>query len=162
MTWSSRGSISLEGLGLQVCCPSDPPPTQQQQHADHICSHKHTNCFEHKAAAAARVLYATTSCSCLLRADRLLLLLAAHCPAQVVSNPAEADFILAHGTEAIALPDGSTQDLSLEQLLDLTQQCADVAKQRGKELPMVVANPDLVRVTAAAWSCSHIASSWQH
>lgn len=141
--------------------PITPPPTQQQQHADHICSHQHTSYLEqYKAAAAAvRVLYAA-SCSCLLRADRLLLLLAlAH--AQVVSNPTEADFILAHGTEAVALPDGSTQDMSLGQLLGLTQQCADVAKQRGKELPMIVANPDLVRVTAAAASCSHIAS-WQH
>lgn len=63
-----------------------------------------------------------------------------------MSNPAEADFILAHGTEAVALPDGSTDDMSLQQLLDLTQQCADVAKQRGKELPMIVANPDLVTV----------------
>lgn len=67
-----------------------------------------------------------------------------------MSKPAEADFILAHGTEAVALPDGSTQDMGLEQLLALTQQCADVAKQRGKELPMIVANPDLVRVLTAA------------
>lgn len=63
---------------------------------------------------------------------------------QVVCDPAEADFILAHGTEAVGLQDGSTQDMSLQQLFDLLQQCADVARQRGKELPMVVANPDLV------------------
>lgn len=68
-------------------------------------------------------------------------------PLQVVSSPAQADFILAHGTEAISLPDGSTQDMILQQLQELIQQCADVAKQRGKELPMVVANPDLVRCT---------------
>lgn len=59
-------------------------------------------------------------------------------------DPAEADFILAHGTEAIGLQDGGTQDRSLQQLMDLLQQCADTAKQRGTEMPMVVANPDLV------------------
>jgi hypothetical protein len=62
----------------------------------------------------------------------------------VVCDPAEADFILAHGTEAIGLQDDGTQDRSLQQLMDLLQQCADIAKQRGTEMPMVVANPDLV------------------
>jgi hypothetical protein len=61
-----------------------------------------------------------------------------------VCDPAEADFILAHGTEAIGLQDDGTQDRSLQQLMDLLQQCADIAKQRGTEMPMVVANPDLV------------------
>lgn len=64
----------------------------------------------------------------------------------------DADFILAHGTEAIGLPDGSTQDMSLQQLQNLIQQCADVAKQRGRELPMVVANPDLVSGTCQWWA----------
>jgi hypothetical protein len=61
-----------------------------------------------------------------------------------VSDPSSADFILAHGTEAIGLPGGSTQDMTLQQLQDLIQQCAEVAQQRGRELPMIVANPDLV------------------
>lgn len=63
---------------------------------------------------------------------------------QVVTDPAEADFILAHGTEAVGLPDGSTSDRSLQQLQQLIQQCADVAQQQGRQLPMIVANPDLV------------------
>lgn len=61
-----------------------------------------------------------------------------------MTDPAEADFILAHGTEAIGTPDGGTVDMSLQELQALVSSCADVAKQRGVELPMIVANPDLV------------------
>lgn len=63
---------------------------------------------------------------------------------QVVEDPNQAGFILAHGTEAVGLPGGGTQDRSLQQLQGLLEQCAAVAKQRGTELPMIVANPDLV------------------
>jgi hypothetical protein len=62
-----------------------------------------------------------------------------------VTDPAAADFILAHGTEAVGVPGGGTQDSSLAQLRALLEACAAVAAQRGRELPMIVANPDLVR-----------------
>lgn len=83
LTWSSRGAISLDGLGLSV-----------------------------------------------------------------VADPAEADFILAHGTEAVGLPGGGTRDASLDELGQLLQQCAATAAAKGRDMPMIVANPDLVRVCA--------------
>lgn len=61
---------------------------------------------------------------------------------QVVSNVDDADFILAHGTEALGLPSGDPLPKSLgelEQVLVLGIQ---------KRLPMVVANPDYVTVEA--------------
>jgi hypothetical protein len=90
LTWSSRGSISLEGLGLEVVGgPEDDP-----------------------------------------------------------------DFILAHGTEAVAAPmvaaaggggqqqaQAPAQDASLEELRALVEACAAAAKRRGKAMPMIVANP---------------------
>ncbi|PHT28449.1 hypothetical protein CQW23_31962 [Capsicum baccatum] len=71
MTWSDRGAISLEGLGLQV-----------------------------------------------------------------VENVDEADFILAHGTEALGLSSGAALLMKLDEL--------------DKKIPMVVANPDFVTVEARA------------
>ncbi|KAK4747550.1 hypothetical protein SAY87_014136 [Trapa incisa] len=79
MTWSDRGAISLEGLGLQV-----------------------------------------------------------------VNNVEEAEFILAHGTEAIGRSSGSTQCMKLEDLEKILELCAT------KRIPMVVANPDFVTVEARA------------
>ncbi|XP_022761481.1 uncharacterized protein LOC111307666 isoform X2 [Durio zibethinus] len=81
MTWSERGAISLEGLGLQV-----------------------------------------------------------------VENVEEADFILAHGTEALGLPSGSVRPMKLEDLEKILECCAT------KKIPMVVANPDFVTVEARALS----------
>ncbi|KAE8726684.1 Haloacid dehalogenase-like hydrolase superfamily protein isoform 1 [Hibiscus syriacus] len=81
MTWSDRGAISLEGLGLQV-----------------------------------------------------------------VENVEEADFILAHGTEALGLPSGLVRPMSLEGLEKILECCAT------KKIPMVVANPDFVTVEARALS----------
>ncbi|KAK8663602.1 hypothetical protein V6N13_083411 [Hibiscus sabdariffa] len=81
MTWSDRGAISLEGLGLQV-----------------------------------------------------------------VENVEEADFILAHGTEALGLPSGLVRPTSLEGLEKILECCAT------KKIPMVVANPDFVTVEARALS----------
>lgn len=78
----------------------------------------------------------------------LVLLVVSPLQLQLVTDPSKADFILAHGTEAIGLPlpDGSsTRDMSLAQLEALISQCAEVARQQGREIPMVVANPDLVR-----------------
>ncbi|KAK3204237.1 hypothetical protein Dsin_018283 [Dipteronia sinensis] len=79
MTWSDRGAISLEGLGLQV-----------------------------------------------------------------VENVEEAEFILAHGTEALGLPTGAACPLDLEDLEKILERCA------AKKIPMVVANPDYVTVEARA------------
>ncbi|KAF5836768.1 HAD-like domain-containing protein [Dunaliella salina] len=83
-TWSSRGSISLEGLGLQI-----------------------------------------------------------------VREPQEASFILAHGTEALSVPsDGGRIEVieqSLEQLFDLLERCAALLEPP----PMVVANPDMVTTSGA-------------
>ncbi|KAL8517879.1 hypothetical protein ACS0TY_009261 [Phlomoides rotata] len=79
MTWSDRGAISLEGLGIQV-----------------------------------------------------------------VDNVEEAEFILAHGTEALGLPSGEALPKTLEELNRVLGQCA------AKKIPMVVANPDFVTVEARA------------
>ncbi|XP_047971545.1 uncharacterized protein LOC125214524 [Salvia hispanica] len=79
MTWSDRGAISLEGLGLQV-----------------------------------------------------------------VENVEEAQFVLAHGTEALGLPSGDALPMSIEELNKVLEKCA------AKKIPMVVANPDFVTVEARA------------
>ncbi|KAG8390706.1 hypothetical protein BUALT_Bualt01G0111400 [Buddleja alternifolia] len=79
MTWSDRGAISLEGLGLQV-----------------------------------------------------------------VDNVEEAEFVLAHGTEALGLSSGDALPKKLEELNKILEQCA------AKRIPMVVANPDFVTVEARA------------
>jgi hypothetical protein len=65
----------------------------------------------------------------------------------VVGSPAEADFILAHGTEAVGEPGdgggggGGARDASLEELRALLRECAAEAQRRGRPMPMVVANP---------------------
>lgn len=60
---------------------------------------------------------------------------------QVTTDPLEADFILAHGTEALGQPDGAPAvDASLDGMRALMRRCAE------RRLPMVVANPDLVSV----------------
>ncbi|KAB1214336.1 hypothetical protein CJ030_MR5G000479 [Morella rubra] len=77
MTWSDRGAISLEGLGLQV-----------------------------------------------------------------VEDVEEAEFVLAHGTEALGHPSGAAVPTKLEDLEKILERCA------SKRIPMVVANPDYVTVEA--------------
>ncbi|XP_051121213.1 uncharacterized protein LOC127244766 [Andrographis paniculata] len=79
MTWSDRGAISLEGLGLHV-----------------------------------------------------------------VDNVEEAEFILAHGTEALGMPSGDALPMKLEELNEILKKCS------AKKIPMVVANPDFVTVEARA------------
>ena len=60
-----------------------------------------------------------------------------------MADPASADFILAHGTEALGTPDGSEpQPLELDEIQELLQQCAD-----RKGVPMLVANPDIMTVS---------------
>lgn len=65
--------------------------------------------------------------------------------------PRQADFILAHGTEALGTrSDGSAaQPCSLERLRELLGECA----ARGG-LPMVVANPDVVTVSGSELRCA--------
>ncbi len=69
----------------------------------------------------------------------------------MTDDPEAVDFILAHGTEAVALPpasDASTPgsvDLDLEGMKELLGRCAARAGAGGRPAPpMVVANPDLV------------------
>ncbi|PKI69782.1 hypothetical protein CRG98_009657 [Punica granatum] len=63
---------------------------------------------------------------------------------QVVENVEEAEFILAHGTEALGQPSGSAHPMKLEDLEKILELCAT------KRIPMVVANPDFVTVEARA------------
>ncbi|XP_068646816.1 uncharacterized protein [Aristolochia californica] len=63
---------------------------------------------------------------------------------QVVENIEDADFILAHGTEALGLPSGDALPMKLEDLEKILEGCA------LKKIPMVVANPDFVTVEARA------------
>ncbi|KAL6646276.1 hypothetical protein ACP70R_017884 [Stipagrostis hirtigluma subsp. patula] len=61
---------------------------------------------------------------------------------QVVNNVDDAEFILAHGTEALGLPSGDPLPKSLEELEQI------LILGLEKRLPMVVANPDYVTVEA--------------
>ncbi|KAL2453954.1 Haloacid dehalogenase-like hydrolase (HAD) superfamily protein [Abeliophyllum distichum] len=63
---------------------------------------------------------------------------------QVVDNVEEAEFIIAHGTEALGLPSGAALPMKLENLEKILEQCV------AKKIPMVVANPDFVTVEARA------------
>ncbi|GMH38100.1 hypothetical protein BSKO_05984 [Bryopsis sp. KO-2023] len=64
---------------------------------------------------------------------------------EVVSNPSEADFILAHGTETIAQPNADPLPASVDQMKEVLAECIS-AKNGEKSIPMIVANPDLVTV----------------
>ena len=60
----------------------------------------------------------------------------------MVKDVKEADFVLAHGTEVLGLGDGKTPiKLALEDIKDILQ------KAVGRELPLIVANPDVVTVS---------------
>ncbi|KAK7252088.1 hypothetical protein RIF29_35803 [Crotalaria pallida] len=61
---------------------------------------------------------------------------------QVVENVEEAEFVLAHGTEALGTPNGNARSMKLEDLEKILELCA------AKSIPMVVANPDYVTVEA--------------
>ncbi|CAA7027195.1 unnamed protein product [Microthlaspi erraticum] len=60
----------------------------------------------------------------------------------VVENVEEADFVLAHGTEALGLPSGEVTPVSLDELEKVLE------KSAARGLPMIVANPDYVTVEA--------------
>ena len=59
-----------------------------------------------------------------------------------MENVEEAEFILAHGTEALGNPNGNACSMKLEDLEKILELCA------AKRIPMVVANPDYVTVEA--------------
>lgn len=61
---------------------------------------------------------------------------------QVVDKVEEAEFLLAHGTEALGLSSGASCSMTLEELEKVLERCA------AKQIPMVVANPDFVTVEA--------------
>ncbi|KAK6914465.1 HAD-superfamily hydrolase, subfamily IIA [Dillenia turbinata] len=63
---------------------------------------------------------------------------------EVVENAEDAEFVLAHGTEALGLPSGASLPMDLEDLEKILERCA------AKKIPMVVANPDFVTVEARA------------
>lgn len=63
---------------------------------------------------------------------------------QVVDRVLEADFILAHGTEAVGQSSGMVRPMELQGLEKILEDCA------AKNIPMVVANPDYVTVEARA------------
>ncbi|CAI0396929.1 unnamed protein product [Linum tenue] len=63
---------------------------------------------------------------------------------QVVDSAEEAEFVLAHGTEALGSSSGATSPATLEELEKMLEHCA------ARKLPMVVANPDFVTVEARA------------
>lgn len=61
---------------------------------------------------------------------------------RVVENVEEAEFVLAHGTEALGDANGNARSMKLEDLEQILELCA------AKRIPMVVANPDFVTVEA--------------
>ncbi|KAJ6297432.1 hypothetical protein OIU78_023055 [Salix suchowensis] len=61
---------------------------------------------------------------------------------QVVEKVEEAEFVLAHGTEALGLSSGASCPMTLDELEKVLERCA------AKQIPMVVANPDFVTVEA--------------
>ncbi|XP_040992126.1 glycerol-3-phosphate phosphatase isoform X1 [Juglans microcarpa x Juglans regia] len=61
---------------------------------------------------------------------------------QVVENVEEAEFVLAHGSEALGHPSGAAIPMKLTDLEKILERCA------AKRIPMVVANPDYVTVEA--------------
>ncbi|GIL63733.1 hypothetical protein Vafri_17753 [Volvox africanus] len=66
---------------------------------------------------------------------------------QAVADPRDADFFLAHGTEALSLPGGGVEERSLEDLKALLRGAAEAAVRAGTTPPpLVVANPDVVTV----------------
>lgn len=66
-----------------------------------------------------------------------------HACFQVVQHPTAADFILCHGTEALAQQNAEPLDMSLEDMKKMLKACSE----RTKAMPMVVANPDVVTVS---------------
>ena len=73
-----------------------------------------------------------------------------------MSDPDNADFVLAHGTEAIGLPSGNALPMDLRDLELVLQACSK------KGIPMIVANPDFVTVEARALRVMPGEKPWNH
>ena len=63
---------------------------------------------------------------------------------QVVDAAEEAEFVLAHGAEALGRSSGPPLEKSLQEIEQILECCA------YKGIPMIVANPDFVTVAASA------------
>ncbi|CAL5394766.1 unnamed protein product [Camellia sinensis] len=144
MTWSDRGAISLEETSVGGNCSSSswrhvihPYDTRIQVERKKIeIEIEMWQCHANPCASGDvgnQVGFQT----------RVLVSLAG-LGLQVVENVEEAEFILAHGTEALGLSSGTTFPMKLEDLEKILEQCA------AKNIPMVVANPDFVTVEARA------------
>lgn len=60
---------------------------------------------------------------------------------QVVDAVEDADFVMAHGTESLGRGDGQEPTpITLDQIRDL------LATAAGRDVPLLIANPDLVTV----------------
>ncbi|KAM7510621.1 hypothetical protein LguiB_009496 [Lonicera macranthoides] len=62
----------------------------------------------------------------------------------VVENVEEAEFVLAHGTEALGRSSCASRPMKVEDLEKILEKCT------ARKIPMVVANPDFVTVEARA------------
>lgn len=144
-TWAARGAISLEGLGLEV--------TTDPQQARACC----TGLAGSSPVEAGCLSYGHVDPQLLLPLGLLASGHHSHVHHINLSLAApQADFILAHGTEALGTStDGSAaQPASLDAMRELLDACA----ARGG-LPMVVANPDVVTVSGTELRCgSHCAT----
>ncbi|KAM7510617.1 hypothetical protein LguiB_009492 [Lonicera macranthoides] len=63
---------------------------------------------------------------------------------EVVENVEEAEFVLAHGTEALGRSSCASRPMKVEDLEKILEKCT------ARKIPMVVANPDFVTVEARA------------
>lgn len=69
---------------------------------------------------------------------------------ELVDDPSGADFILAHGTEAIGSSCGSSSPVELEALREILEQTAKEKRENGQAILLLCANPDLVTVNGSA------------
>ena len=131
-TWAARGAISLEGLGLEVT--QDP---QQVRFADVGSGHSRHALPTGEGQRASSADATSVLLPCYLTLSRLF----PACPPAL-----QAEFILAHGTEALGVgADGSSvQPCSLGAMRALLGRCAACGG-----LPMIVANPDVVTVSGS-------------
>jgi hypothetical protein len=61
---------------------------------------------------------------------------------EVTTDADKADFILAHGTEALGIPGGRVEPRSMDDLKAILKLCGELGSR-----PMVIANPDIVTVS---------------
>lgn len=68
----------------------------------------------------------------------------------VVTDPAQCEFILAHGTEGIGLPDGKVEPRRKSDMQAMMDHCAQLGNRS-----MVIANPDIVTVSGYVFCGPH-------